>query len=61
MFAGGYVAYKFEHCRDGLSSTYLVGEVLPGLYVHHMLFHSHYNVWHHPLPTKLSPTAWRRE
>jgi len=44
MFAGGYVAYKFEHCRDGLSSTYLVGEVLPGLYVHHMLFHSHYNV-----------------
>src|SRR5690606_5072249 len=44
LFAGGHVAYRFKHCTDGLSQTFLVGEVLPGLYIHHMLFHSHYNV-----------------
>jgi prepilin-type N-terminal cleavage/methylation domain-containing protein len=42
MFAGGWVAYRFKHCTDGLSNTYLVGEVLPNLYIHHMLFNSTY-------------------
>jgi len=44
LFAAGRVAYTFDHCRDGLSNTFLVGEVLPGLWGHHMLFNSHYNV-----------------
>jgi len=44
LFAAGRVAYTFDECRDGLSNTFLLGEVLPGLWGHHMLFHSHYNV-----------------
>jgi len=44
MFAGGYVAYRFGDCGDGLSNTLIAGEVLPSLGIHHMLFHSHYNV-----------------
>jgi prepilin-type N-terminal cleavage/methylation domain-containing protein/prepilin-type processing-associated H-X9-DG protein len=50
MFAAGREAYAFDDCRDGLSNTFLVGEVLPSLSLHHMLFHSHYNVgsMHYP-------------
>lgn len=44
MFAGGWIAYKFRQCTDGLSNTYLAGEVLPNLSLHHMLFNSHYIV-----------------
>ncbi|MEX1224556.1 MAG: DUF1559 domain-containing protein [Pirellulales bacterium] len=44
LFAAGRVSYSFSNCRDGLSNTFLLGEVLPSLAVHHMLFHSHYNV-----------------
>ncbi len=44
LFAGGRTAYSFDHCRDGLSNTFLAGEALPSLYLHRMLFHSHYNV-----------------
>ena len=42
LFAGGNgVAFRFRDCFDGLSYTFLIGERLPKLYIHGMLWHSH--------------------
>ena len=41
MFAAGYKAYKIKDCSDGTSNTFLVGEQLPAISLHQMLFHSH--------------------
>lgn len=29
MFVAGPIAYGFDHCTDGLSNTFLIGETLP--------------------------------
>ena len=45
MFAAGWsVAYKIKECTDGTSHTFLVGEQLPAISCHHMLFHSYANI-----------------
>ncbi|MCG8586252.1 MAG: DUF1559 domain-containing protein [Pirellulales bacterium] len=44
MFAGGPVSYSFDHCRDGLSNTLLLGEQLPIYSTFMMYFSSHMNV-----------------
>ncbi|HTQ37868.1 MAG TPA: DUF1559 domain-containing protein [Pirellulales bacterium] len=45
MFAAGYgVAYRIKDCTDGTSSTFLLGEQLPAISLHQMLFHSHLNI-----------------
>jgi prepilin-type N-terminal cleavage/methylation domain-containing protein/prepilin-type processing-associated H-X9-DG protein len=41
MFAGGSKAYRMRDCTDGTSRTFLMGEQLPSICVHQMLFHSH--------------------
>lgn len=41
MFSGGRVAYRIKDCTDGTSHTFLMGEQLPAISVHQMLFHSH--------------------
>ena len=38
MFAGGFVAYSFERCSDGLSNTFLLGETLVGHNPHRSYF-----------------------
>jgi len=38
--AGNGIAYKFSDSEDGLSKTFLIGERLPKLYTHGMLWHS---------------------
>jgi prepilin-type N-terminal cleavage/methylation domain-containing protein len=55
MFAGGRVAYSFDHCRDGTSNTLLIGEQLPVYGVHLMYFHSHLNCG----TTHLPPNYWK--
>jgi len=44
MFTGGWIAYSFKECEDGLSNTFIVGETLPAYQLHAYLFHSHQNV-----------------
>jgi prepilin-type N-terminal cleavage/methylation domain-containing protein/prepilin-type processing-associated H-X9-DG protein len=44
MFAGGPVAYGFDHCTDGLSNTFLIGETLPQYSDFAYYFVSHMNV-----------------
>jgi len=44
LFSSGWVTYDFDDCRDGLTSTLLIGEVLPAIQKDFMLFHSHYIV-----------------
>ena len=41
MFAAGYKAYKIKDCSDGTSNVFLMGEQLPAISLHQMLFHSH--------------------
>jgi prepilin-type N-terminal cleavage/methylation domain-containing protein/prepilin-type processing-associated H-X9-DG protein len=41
MFAAGYKAYRIKDCSDGTSNTFLLGEQLPAISLHHMMFHSH--------------------
>ena len=41
MFAAGYVAYRIRDCTDGTSKTFLLGEQLPAISLHQMMFHSH--------------------
>jgi prepilin-type N-terminal cleavage/methylation domain-containing protein len=41
MFAGGRKAYRIKDCTDGTSHTFLIGEQLPAISAHQMLFHSH--------------------
>ena len=41
MFAGGSKAYRMKDCLDGTSHTFLIGEQLPEICAHQMLFHSH--------------------
>ena len=56
MFAAGYsVCYSWGDCKDGLSSTFLIGEGLPSRRVHAMYFHSHYNL----ATTNLPPNYWK--
>ena len=38
--AGNGIAYRFRDCIDGLSKTFLIGERLPAIYIHGMLWHS---------------------
>jgi hypothetical protein len=44
LFAGGEVAYRFSHCTDGLSNTFLLGEQLPAYSPLMHYFSSHLNV-----------------
>jgi prepilin-type N-terminal cleavage/methylation domain-containing protein/prepilin-type processing-associated H-X9-DG protein len=45
MFAAGYgIAYRIKDCTDGTSNTFLMGEQLPAISTHQMLFHSHLNL-----------------
>ena len=44
MFAGGSKAYRIKDCTDGTSHTFLIGEQLPEICAHQMLFHSHASV-----------------
>jgi len=39
--AGNGIAYRFSDSEDGLSKTFLIGERLPKIYIHGMLWHSH--------------------
>jgi len=41
MFAAGFKAYRIKDCSDGTSNTFLIGEQLPAISLHHMMFHSH--------------------
>ena len=41
MFSGGSKAYRMKDCTDGTSHTFLIGEQLPEICAHQMLFHSH--------------------
>jgi hypothetical protein len=44
MFIAGPIAYGFDHCTDGLSSTFLIGETLPQYNNFMMYFVSQANV-----------------
>jgi prepilin-type N-terminal cleavage/methylation domain-containing protein len=45
MFASGWgISYKIKECTDGTSHTFLIGEQLPAIAMHQMLFHSHVNI-----------------
>jgi prepilin-type N-terminal cleavage/methylation domain-containing protein/prepilin-type processing-associated H-X9-DG protein len=45
MFAAGFgIAYQIKDCTDGTSNTFLMGEQLPAISIHQMLFHSHLNL-----------------
>ena len=41
MFAAGWNAYRIRDCTDGTSNTFLLGEQLPAISLHQMMFHSH--------------------
>ncbi|WP_437204217.1 DUF1559 family PulG-like putative transporter [Planctomicrobium sp. SH664] len=44
MFAGGWRAYRFSECTDGLSNTFLIGETLPIYSTFQMYFASHLHI-----------------
>jgi len=56
LFSSGSKAYSFAHCRDGLSNTIIIGEVLPAHQKDFMLFHSHYIVATTNLPPNQTKT-----
>ena len=67
LFSSGWVTYTFDHCRDGLSNTILIGEVLPAIQKDFMLFNSHYivattnlppNQHNTPMACKPFPNNW---
>ena len=67
MFAAGYVAYRIRDCTDGTSKTFLLGEQLPAISLHQMMFHSHqivgtvyYPPNYHLIGRTPLTTAWRR-
>jgi prepilin-type N-terminal cleavage/methylation domain-containing protein/prepilin-type processing-associated H-X9-DG protein len=41
MFAAGWIHYRIRDCSDGTSNTFLLGEQLPAISLHQMMFHSH--------------------
>ena len=61
MFAAGYVAYRIRDCTDGTSKTFLLGEQLPAISLHQMMFHSHQIVGHGLLSAELSPHLAERD
>jgi prepilin-type N-terminal cleavage/methylation domain-containing protein/prepilin-type processing-associated H-X9-DG protein len=50
MFNGGFKATNFTHCKDGTTSTFLIGEVLPIWNSFNMYFVSHLQVASTNLP-----------
>jgi len=58
MFAGGPVAYGFDHCTDGLSNTFLIGETLPEYSDFAMYFVSHLNVASTNMPPNMAAAAY---
>ncbi|MEA3341867.1 MAG: DUF1559 domain-containing protein, partial [Chloroflexota bacterium] len=55
MFAAGWSMYRWRDCSDGLSNTFLMGEIMPSRRIHAMYFHSHYQMASNNLP----PNYWR--
>jgi prepilin-type N-terminal cleavage/methylation domain-containing protein len=45
MFAAGMgIAYGIKDCTDGTAHVFLMGEQLPAITLHHMLFHNRLNI-----------------
>jgi prepilin-type N-terminal cleavage/methylation domain-containing protein/prepilin-type processing-associated H-X9-DG protein len=59
MFVAGPIAYGFDHCTDGLSNTFLIGETLPQYNAFTMYFVTTSNVATTNVPPNTAEAAYR--